>query len=346
MRNAGGNLVTVHANPGDGSQWLALTNGKTATYQTLGIERSVQTVAGAIYTLTFAYAGALGLAMGNARVVFELDGKRIDSYAATSPNTALAWQAVTFQFEGKGGAQVLTLRLEGSESVATSRGAMLDAIRLVETLPKGTGDVYGFAGAPIELPAIVAQLKSTATSEQLGLALAGLAVGSRLTDGVRSVTIATAGQVVELGGWDVLHLDLVAPAAFIGTMAVTVRATSVEPSNGATASVEQAIAVHVLAGSSVATPVGVNPYVTMTPGERSIAARAAAASSCSPRRRRRRRRSRRAVRSSSARRRSRRSRARSTTMTPTSTTVRARCATRGSSSSSSSRSSSGARSAG
>jgi hypothetical protein len=51
-------------------------------------------------------------------------------------------------------------------------------------------------------------------------------------------------------------------------MALTLRATSVEPSNGSTASVDQAVTVHVLAGKAASTPVGLNPYVTMTPGER------------------------------------------------------------------------------
>jgi len=269
MRNAGGNLATVHAKEGDGSQWLALTNGKTTTYQTIGIERSVPTVAGAVYTLTFDYAGALGLAKGNTRVVFEVDGKRIDSYAATSPNTSLSWQSVSFEFDGNGLPQMLTLRLEGDDSVATSRGAMIDALRVVETLPNGIGDVYGFAGMAIDLPEIVARLKSTAVSEQLRVTIGGLAVGSLLSDGVRSIMVTTAGQVVDVGAWDLLHLELVAPAAFTGTMALTLRATSIEPSNGSTASVEQALAVHVLSGQPATTPVGINPYVTMTPGERS-----------------------------------------------------------------------------
>jgi len=269
MRNAGGNTATVHANPGDGSQWLALTNGKTTTYQTVGIERSVQTIAGAVYTLTFDYAGALGLALGNTRVVFEVDGKRIDSYAAISPNTALSWHSVSFQFDGNGSQRVLTLRLEGDNSVATSRGAMLDVIRLVETLPNGVGDVYGFGGTPIDLPEVVARLKSTAVSEQLRVTIGGLAVGSLLSDGVRSVAVTTAAQVIDLVAWDLLHLELVAPAAFTGTMALTLRATSVEPSNGSTSSVEQAVTVHVLAGKAASTPVGLNPYVTMTAGERS-----------------------------------------------------------------------------
>jgi len=273
MRNAVGNTATVHASAGDGSQWLALSNGgKTGTYQTLGIERSIPTIEGAIYTLTLDYAGALGLALGNTRIVIEVDGKRIDSYAAISPNTALSWHSVSFQFEGNGSERMVTIRLEGSESVATSRAAMIDSVRLVETLPNRTGDVYGFADLPIELPRIVARLKSTAVSEQLGVTLGGLAVGSVLSDGVRSFTVAATGQVVDIGAWDLLHLEVVAPAGFAGTMALTVRATSVEPSNGSSASVEEAFTVHVLPGEPVATPVGVNPYVTMTPAPASATA--------------------------------------------------------------------------
>jgi hypothetical protein len=265
MRNAVGNTATVHAREGDGSQWLALTNGTKATYQTLGIEKSVPTIAGAIYTLTLDYAGALGLALGNTRIVFEVDGKRVDSYAAISPNTALSWHSLSFQFEGNGHARTVTIRLEGSESVATSRGAMIDAVRLVETLPNRIRDVYGFVDLPIELPGIVARLKTTAHSEQLGVTISGLAVGSVLSDGVRSIMVSEIGQAVDIGDWDLLHLEVVAPAAFAGTMTLTVRATSVEPSNGSSASVQEAFDLHVLPGAAVPTPVGVNPYVTMAP---------------------------------------------------------------------------------
>jgi hypothetical protein len=81
MRNVAGNNVTVRADVDDGSQWLSLTNGARVTYQTLGIERQIETIAGAVYSLSLDYAGGLGMAIADTQIGIYLDGERIGSYA-------------------------------------------------------------------------------------------------------------------------------------------------------------------------------------------------------------------------------------------------------------------------
>ena len=265
MRNAGGNLATVRPMADDGDQWLSLNNGLKTSYQTLGIERSIGTIDGAVYTLTLDYAGSLGLAIANTQIGIYLDGQLIGNYANTSAMTVLNWQALSFQFGGNGLSRTLSIRLEGGDSIATTRAAMIDDLRIVETLPNGTTDVYGLGGKPIAIPQINAQLSNPAGGEVLRVELAGLAAGSLVTDGVRSYLVPSTGVAVGLSGWNLSRLSLAAPAAFIGTMQLAVRVTAIEPSNGSVASVQQAVTVHVLSGIAVATPVGVNPFATMTP---------------------------------------------------------------------------------
>jgi hypothetical protein len=272
MREVGANTVAVGAADGNGSRWLGLSNGGGGgvTYQTLGIQRDLATLAGARYTLSLDYAGALGFSQASNEIGIYLDGQRIASYANTSSRTALNWQALSFQFDGNGQTRRLTIRLEGGDAMATStatmRGALIDDLRVIETLPVGVDRVYGLAGTAVNLPQVTAALTDTRGTETLTVELLGLVAGMALGDGVHSAVVTTAGQALRLTGWDLSRLDLQVPAGFTGELALQLRATSTEASNGASASVTQTVTVQVLAGARVATPAGVNPYVRLTAG--------------------------------------------------------------------------------
>ena len=261
MRNAAGNNTTVRADADDGAQWLGLTNGLKVSYQTLGVQRSIDTVDGALYTLTLDYAGGLGLDAADTRIGIYLDGQRIATYAGTSGMTALNWQALSFQFGGNGLARSLAVRLEGGDGLLTVRAAMIDDLRIVETLPQGAAEVWGLANTPVPLPRVQAEAKST--GEQLRVEVLGLLRDWILSDGAHSVVITARGQAVDVTSWDLQRLSVAAPAAFVGALPITVRATSLEPSNGSTASVQREVTVHVLPGVAVATPPGANPFVSM-----------------------------------------------------------------------------------
>ena len=272
MANDIGNAATVQAGDGNGRQWIALRNGsRTVTFQSLGLERSTDTINGAVYTLSLDYAGALGLPASNTLIGIYVDGVRIAGYGSASSRTALNWQALSFQFGGNGQSRKISIVLDGGNAIATStatqRGAMIDDIHLVETLPNGVATVYGLAGSEIALPQVFAALSDSFGSERLTLALLGAPVGAVLSDGTHSVTIGAVGEAVDLAGWNLTRLNLRPLAGFTGDIAVQLRATSRETSNGASASVSQAVTVKVLAGTAVATPVGVNPFVTMAAGQ-------------------------------------------------------------------------------
>jgi hypothetical protein len=268
MRIATGNAIYAQPAPGAGTNWLRLHNGTNAlAYQTLGIERMVDTVEGGRYTLSFQYAAGPGWPEANGLIGIYVDGQRIATYSATSPRERLDWRSVSFQFDGNGQARRVTVMLEGGNGVATStaavRAANLDALRIVETLPVGAEGVYGLVDTDIALPQVSAALVDGDGSEVLGIALTGLPEGAVLSDGTRRQVVNASG-VVALTGWSLTTLALKPPSGFVGTLQIGVRALATEGSNLDASASERTLQVVVLAGQAVATPAGVNPFVVMS----------------------------------------------------------------------------------
>ena len=142
------------------------------------------------------------------------------------------------------------------------------------------GKLYALAGNPVALPQANASLNDLDGSEQLKLELLGLPAGSILSDGTRRLT-ANAGNAanpvdvgVDLVGWNTATLSLQPPANFTGTLRMTLRATVTESSNGQTASATAVLNIIVLPGKAVATPVGLNPYVSLLNGGVTVSAAA------------------------------------------------------------------------
>lgn len=161
-----GCLVTVRAAGGAGSEWLGLSNA--------GIECDVPTIAGATYTFSLDYAGALGLAVANTRIAVYVDGVQVGSYASAGGATALNWEALSFTFKGNGQARSLCIELEGGTDTSTARGAMTDALKVVETLPSGANVAYGLVNGAVALPAIGARLADGDIDASLKTELFGL----------------------------------------------------------------------------------------------------------------------------------------------------------------------------
>jgi hypothetical protein len=268
VMNQLGNLVVVQPMAGNGNQWLTLRNGRaTLAYQTLGIERLVDTVDGATYTLGFDYAAGLGFAVANTAIGIYVDGVKVGSYAGTSPASALNWETLSFTFGGNGQTRRIAIILEGGTAIAgggvPQRSASIDDIRIVETLPISVALVYGLVDTAVALPKVAAALTDQFGGEALTLTLIGLPANAILSDGVRS---AAGGSAVDLAGWDLAKLSVKPPAGFTGDLTLTLRATSAETSNGASASVSQSFVLRVLPGAAADTPPGLNPYVVSTAG--------------------------------------------------------------------------------
>jgi hypothetical protein len=179
MRNALGGSLSAYPAAGSGQNWLELNIVGSTPIPTRAIERGIDTIAGATYTLSLTLAGAPGYAAEYTRIGITLDGRNIGSDASTSPLDALAWQKRTFQFVGAGGRQTLRITSEATRFDAWSSGTMIDDIVLSETLPANVG----FEDAPMPLPTIAATLRYDDGSETLSIDIAGLPVGATLSDG-------------------------------------------------------------------------------------------------------------------------------------------------------------------
>lgn len=206
----------------------------------------------------------LGLAAANTRIGVYVDGVQIGNYAGASSNSALKWEELSFSFAGNGQVRKLRIQLEGGTDTSTVRGVMLDALKVVETLPSTATTSYGLVNGKVALPVIGAKLANGDTDATLKTQLSGLASGSVLSDGVRKVTVRSTSTVVDVSGWNLAALVITPPHNFAGSMQLRVKATSTELSNGTTATVVRDIAVKVLQGTACATPANCNPFVSYT----------------------------------------------------------------------------------
>jgi hypothetical protein len=249
MKDANNNLRTVYAAPENGNNWLELGDSGV-NHQGYGIERLVRTRTQATYTLSFDYAGRLGYDAEHTRIAVYLDDTLVGTYANTSPNTALNWQEVSFQFTGDGTLQSLRIQMDGpSGNHWDERGAMIDGIKLVEELPLNTG----YSNEPIRLSAIVAALVDTDGSEALAVTVGAIPAGAVLTDGVNTFTASASDTVATVTAWNLDNLHITAPQNFTGVFDLTITATATEGLTGETATKGDTLTVTVL-NSNISSP--------------------------------------------------------------------------------------------
>jgi len=242
MADAQNKRRIVNAANGNGSNWLELNDAKGEGHETLGIERSIETLLNASYTLSLDLAGHLGYSADTTRIGIYLDGVKIGSDESTSPATALNWQTRTFQFTGKGGKQTLRIVSEASRHESNGRGMMIDNIALSETLQSNTG----FEDSAIPLSAIGALLRDTDGSEILTLTIGAIPVGAILTDGANSFTATLDNTTADVTSWNLGKLTIMPPKDLNGQFALKVIATSTEQANRSQASSEADLQVTVL----------------------------------------------------------------------------------------------------
>jgi hypothetical protein len=266
MPHASGKNVTVLAAQGAGNNWLALSNGvnsgTSSGYDSLGIERDIPTIDGATYTFSLDYAGALGLVAANTRIGVYVDGIQVGSYAGTSSDSALTWESLSFTFKGNGNPRNLRIQLEGGADTSTAKGAMIDALKVIETLPNSANVAYGFVNGTVALPAIGSSLAAGDDGAGLETELVGLPEGAILSDGINRVEVGCNMPSLDVSDWNLAALVLAPPRNFSGTIKLKVVATSIHADNGSTATVSRDLTVNVLNGVRCDTPACVNPYVS------------------------------------------------------------------------------------
>lgn len=233
---------TVTAMAGNSNNWLELNNARNNMAQSLGIQRQVDTVAGASYTLSMDVAGRLGYSSDYTKIGIYIDGVRIGGDEGTSSNSVLNWQTKQFTFIGTGRKQTIQILGEATKQDGNGRGMMIDDIVLTERLANNTG----LEDTAIKLSAITARLKDTDGSETLAVTIEAVPVGATLTDGINRFTATSSNRTATITTWNLNTLSLTPPTDFNGTFNLQVKATATERSNGSTASTTETLTVKVL----------------------------------------------------------------------------------------------------
>ncbi|HHQ4705553.1 TPA: VCBS domain-containing protein, partial [Aeromonas hydrophila] len=187
------------------------------------IYRDLATQAGQTVHVGFDLSARPGFAMTPVEVLWE--GKVIDTISPT---------AGTYAMQHHGYDLVATGSNSRLEFRATGQG---EARALFDNIQIGTPDHLTLGKQDVLLkPYLGYELADTDGSETLSYEVHGLPVGFTLTDGSHSVTVATAGQVIETRGWSQDALAVRAPQDFQGDVSIQVSARSEEGGTHQTAS--------------------------------------------------------------------------------------------------------------
>ncbi|CDO58988.1 DNA gyrase subunit A [Candidatus Phaeomarinobacter ectocarpi] len=222
---------------------IELNNDPTDSYEDApNIARSVDTVDGGTYTVTFDYAPRPGYDATVNQIEVVWDGQVVATISADgTSDTALNWQSHTLTLSGDGNPAEIEFREAGTDT-DYGRGMMLDNIQMVETLENAAS---GVEGGTIDLPDITASLTDTDGSESLAVTVSAIPEGAVLTDGTNTFTASAGNTSVDVSGWDMDGMSITTPDNYTGTAALQVTATSTESEGGATSSTSSTLNVYV-----------------------------------------------------------------------------------------------------
>jgi len=233
---------TLTAATGGGENWLELNfSAGDSLHPTQAIERRVETLAGATYTLSLAVAGEPDYNADYAPVAISVDGQQIGSAGRNSSSKGLAWQTSSFQFIGGGGTQTIRIAAEAARYHTRGLGVMIDEIELSETLPPNTG----VEDNAIRLPTIRAALIDTDGSEALDILIEGVPASAMLSDGGHRLAAGSHGTVSVID-WDLDQMWFTPPPAWHGHVTLTVVATATERADQARAGTSTDLTLSVL----------------------------------------------------------------------------------------------------
>jgi hypothetical protein len=233
-------LVSSQSSPGD-HYWISLADASGSGTQTLGIERTFNSVFGAVYSLNFDVAGEPGFdgRFGGYRV--EVNGEELETRFVGSGDDELGWDQRRLQFEGTGAPMTIRILAAALDFAPDGRGVMIDNIWLDEHTPN-----VGAKNSWIGLQQIVAWPDDEDGSETLQLFIDNVPVGASLDDGVHVFTATAGNTTVNITGWAMGDLCVKAPTGYFGNFEMTVRAVSTDTATSTTSTKTRALRVHVL----------------------------------------------------------------------------------------------------
>ncbi|HEY1026178.1 MAG TPA: tandem-95 repeat protein, partial [Pseudomonas sp.] len=234
MQNQAGDMITVRL-PGTGNNdALELNDAGGSMSQTLGITRNVATESGKVYELSMDYAGRLGFDTTYTKIAVYLGNTLVGEYGSSSSQTSLNWENIHFSFVGTGSTEALTIKLAGTSTHASGRGALIDNVTLTSSQGVVAGDGGVSGKTSISLANYISgALTDTDGSETLRYDLSSLPAGASIVVG--NSTLAAVGGVVSLTAAQLATAKLQVGSSVRGEIGLDIKAVSIEP-NGSTAS--------------------------------------------------------------------------------------------------------------
>jgi surface adhesion protein len=234
-----GGSAIANAGTGNGNNFLELNvvpNGSTLP-ETLGLQRSLSTVAGDVYTLTFDYAGRSTYGVDTTRIHVEVDGVRIGTFADISSNSSLTWQTLQFSFVGNGSNQsvrIITDQITNTSGRFTGgRGTFIDDIVIERSKGAIAGNAQSGTKTNISLNGLITTtLFDNDGSEQGFITLRGLPEGTLLLSQANPAGITANDGSVTFNINQLSTASLQLDSSYKGHLNLSVEAFSVETANG------------------------------------------------------------------------------------------------------------------
>jgi len=251
---------------GDGRNALELNDSAGTMAQTLGISRSITTVAGQVYELSLDYAGRPGFGTEYTTIAVYLGSTLLGTYGSSSPQDSFNWENLKLSFAGTGSTETLTIRLANTNTGFNDagRGAMIDDIRLSTTqgVVAGSGGISGKTAVSLSTY-IAGQLTDTDGSEALSYKFSNLPAGATIVSNSTPGGYTAVNGVITVSAAELASAKLVLPSSTLGTVGLDVAAVSTEP-NGSTAQTTGHLDVTIQSGSVTATPIGSYNDIALT----------------------------------------------------------------------------------
>ncbi|MCG9964887.1 VCBS domain-containing protein [Shewanella cutis] len=182
--------------------------------------RVLPTTAGQALRFGFDLSARAGNTVAALEVVWE--GQVIDTI---KPGSAFGLVHHDYDLVATGANSRIELRATGGDGHA-----------IIDNIAISPPPVVGLVNHAVSLDLGLAfQLVDTDGSETISYLIKGLPVGAMLSDGTHSVTVATAGQVIDTKGWQLDTLTLQAPRDFEGQLDFKVSAIAEEAATHETA---------------------------------------------------------------------------------------------------------------
>ncbi|WP_255990032.1 retention module-containing protein [Chitinolyticbacter albus] len=249
ITNQAGNLITGVGAPGSNGNWLELNNASSSSLpQTLGIERSMSTAVGQVYTLSFDYAGRSGYSSAYTQIAIVVDGVKVATYSSTSPQGGLNWEELKYSFTGDGNAHTIRIITDATSFDTSGRGAMIDDIKIESSSGLVAGNASGGKTEVALANYVSGQRVDTDGSESLTYRFTGLPTGAVIITSGNGTGYPISSGGITISAAELASAKLVLPSSYTsGTLNIGVSSIATEGANASSDSTSGTLTLNVMA---------------------------------------------------------------------------------------------------